>query len=257
MKNIILCEGKTDAILYSYYLIKVCGWKFIDESHKKTFENKLSKMNIDNAATQASDWYFHGDDILCIYTVGSKDNFADGLKQIVDINLKTSAEKFTKIVVLSDRDDSCSEDLIIKMIKDSFSNSNIKFKRVLHNEWNKSEEYENMGETYDISVLPLVIPFEESGTIETFMLNCRKEINIGENALILNVYHFIDELIKNDYVKNNYLSRRGFVPKAKLGVYFSVVSPNRTFDVGNKILESIPWEKYTEFQQTLQLLSEI
>lgn len=29
MNKLILCEGKTDAILLSYYLGKIAGWKFV------------------------------------------------------------------------------------------------------------------------------------------------------------------------------------------------------------------------------------
>ena len=72
-----------------------------------------------------------------------------------------------------------------------------------------------------------------------------------------NVCSFIDGLTENEYIKSNYLFKRGLIPKSKLGTYFSIVSPGRTFDGYNKILESIPWEKYLEFQQTLKLLSEI
>ena len=89
------------------------------------------------------------------------------------------------------------------------------------------------------------------------MLNCRKEIGEGEHELIDNVCYFIDGLSDNDYVKKNYLSSRGIIPKSKLSAYFSIVSPNRTFDVGNKILESIPWEKYLKFHQTLQPLNDL
>ena len=114
-----------------------------------------------------------------------------------------------------------------------------------------------MGEVFRISILPLVIPFNEFGTIEIFMLNCRKEICIGENELIEDVYSFIDTLVAKEYVKSNYLTERGIIPKAKLSAYFSVVSPNRTFDAGNRILESIPWEEYLSFNDTLQLLRDI
>ena len=261
MKSIVLCEGKTDFILYSYYLSKVCGWESLDKkenrAYKKAIDNRLSKMKVDNADTQGFAWYFRGDDFLCIYAVGSKDNFADGLKQIVDINLKTSVEKFSKVAVISDRDDLRAEESQIKQITDSIAASNIYFTHVLHNTWNESDEYESMGDVYRIYLLPLVIPFEEAGTIEIFLLNCRKEINDGEKTLIEDVCNFIDELKENSYIKSNYLTERGLVPKSKLSAYFSVVSPNRTFDVGNKILESIPWEKYLEFQETLRLLSEI
>jgi hypothetical protein len=31
MNSIILCEGKTDAILLGYYLMRVCGYAHIEE----------------------------------------------------------------------------------------------------------------------------------------------------------------------------------------------------------------------------------
>jgi hypothetical protein len=34
--------------------------------------------------------------------------------------------------------------------------------------------------------------------------------------------------------------------------YFSVVSPNRTFDVGNEILTSINWEEYPMFNEAFE-----
>ena len=34
MKSIIFCEGKTDAILLSYYLEKVADWKFSKNDQK-------------------------------------------------------------------------------------------------------------------------------------------------------------------------------------------------------------------------------
>ena len=260
MRSIILCEGKTDAILYSYYLGKVCGWESLDKKENQARKKEIAKrltMQVDNSDTQEFYWYFRGDDILCIYAVGSKNNFADGVKQVVDINEYTSNDKFNKIAVISDRDDIRSENSLIKDITDSFSNSNIVFKQVNHNEWNKSDEYEYMGETYCMSLLPLVVPFEESGTIETFLLNCRKEIGEGEQTLVGNIYSFIDGLMENEYIRSHYLFKRGLIPKSKLGTYFSIVSPGRTFDGYNKILESIPWEKYLEFRQSLKLLSEI
>ncbi len=45
MKSIIFCEGKTDAILLSYYLEKVADWKF---SKKMTRNIGLPIRNFEN-----------------------------------------------------------------------------------------------------------------------------------------------------------------------------------------------------------------
>jgi len=183
MKSIILCEGKTDLILFSYYLYKVCGWKSLDKKEhkadKKRLANRLSTMktSYDN---QAYSWYFNNDDILCIYAVGSNSLIVDGLQQI-----------------------------------------------------------------------------EETGTIETFLLNCRKDINASEKLLVENCNSFVNEQDSNYYVHTQYLSQRGIKPKTKLGVYFAIVSPNRTYDEGSRILESVPWEEYVNFRDTFELLNGI
>jgi hypothetical protein len=260
MKSIIICEGKTDLILYSYYLSKVSGWQSLKKKEnrklKDAIENRLSQMTIEND-NQMCEWYYRGDDILCIYAVGSYSGISNGLSQITSFLYDSSDEKFDKVAVVSDRDDEGVEKELLKTISKTFSEKAISFIKLTHNTWNSSDEFEIEGKNHKISVLPLVIPFNETGTIETFLLNCRREINEGEGNLVDSANDYINELVKDEYVRNNYLSSRGIIPKSKLGAYFSVVSPNKTFEKDNEILASIPWERYSTFHQTLHLLSEI
>ena len=67
MNKIILCEGETDAILLSYYLGKVAGWKFC----KKPPANIAIKPD---TFEQSANWYENGDDRLLICAVGGKSN---------------------------------------------------------------------------------------------------------------------------------------------------------------------------------------
>lgn len=46
MNKLILCEGKTDAILLSYYLEKVAGWKYTTKSPSGLNLKYLMKMNL-------------------------------------------------------------------------------------------------------------------------------------------------------------------------------------------------------------------
>lgn len=68
MNKLILCEGKTDAILLSYYLGKTAGWKF-DRKGPKGLNFQRSNSN------ESLSWYKKGDDYLLICGVGGKDNF--------------------------------------------------------------------------------------------------------------------------------------------------------------------------------------
>ena len=70
MNKLILCEGKTDAILLSYYLRKVAGWKFV----KKGPSGLTIQQSNDN---ESICWYKKDDDYLLICGVGGKDNFGN------------------------------------------------------------------------------------------------------------------------------------------------------------------------------------
>lgn len=69
MKNIIFCEGKTDAILLSYYLGKVASWNF---SKKLTNNIGLPIRNFENEEVIA---YRKGENELIIWAVGGVSNF--------------------------------------------------------------------------------------------------------------------------------------------------------------------------------------
>ena len=57
MNKLILCEGKTDAILLSYYLGKTAGWKFV----KKGPSGLAIQQTNDN---ESINWYKKDDDIF-------------------------------------------------------------------------------------------------------------------------------------------------------------------------------------------------
>ena len=68
MNKLILCEGKTDAILLSYYLEKVAGWKYTTKS-PSGLKFKISNEN------ESMNWYRKDQDYLLICSVGGKSNF--------------------------------------------------------------------------------------------------------------------------------------------------------------------------------------
>ena len=97
MIKVILCEGKTDAILLSYYLEKVSGWKY----SKKMPKNFTIKPDNDN---QSVNCYIKDSDQLLICAVGGKDGFEkfyqDKLSSpILDSNV------INRLAIIIDRDD--------------------------------------------------------------------------------------------------------------------------------------------------------
>lgn len=51
MKSLILCEGKTDAILLSYYLQRTCGWQYRKQPKELQF-------SFDSQKGETGNWYY-------------------------------------------------------------------------------------------------------------------------------------------------------------------------------------------------------
>ena len=85
MIRIILCEGKTDAILLSYYLGRTKGWEY----DKKPKHFKLQFPESDNRFVGH---YKNGTEKLSICAVGGKDNFINFYKENVEEYIKDSEE---------------------------------------------------------------------------------------------------------------------------------------------------------------------
>lgn len=264
MKSVIICEGKSDSIFLSYYLSSLYNWKSVDCKDGKEWlrrndnERRLNKFE---AFSDKPDcyWYYrdNDDNILGIYPVQSNSNIGKGIDQVLNINLITSSTPIDKLVILTDRDDENVEGRIYSLLSAKLQARKVKIcGNIRNNEWIRTS-YNNNGEIKEFDILLLIIPFETTGTIESFLLDCLSKRNSEEHNLVDLCDNFIELALKEDYIKNTYLSKRGIIPKAKFSAYFSVTSPNRTFDAGDKILKSIPWEEYTHTQQTFQLLSQL
>lgn len=110
MNKLILCEGKTDAILLSYYLGRVANWKF---SKKGSSGLKIQASN-DN---ESINWYKKDEDYLLICGVGGKDNFGNFFEQRIKRPL-TAADAFEKIVIITDRDEREASDICTALLED-------------------------------------------------------------------------------------------------------------------------------------------
>lgn len=66
MKSLILCEGKSDAILLSYYLGRTCGWSSVEPPKGFSIEAEEQKG-------ESAYWYTKEERYLLICGVGGKD----------------------------------------------------------------------------------------------------------------------------------------------------------------------------------------
>ena len=110
IKRVILCEGKTDAILLSYYLIEILQCQYI--RNRKIFPNIIQD--------RVTEWYEDKNGYIAICAIqGNK--FLEAVQEILFQNSISEAEQcFTKIIIITDHDDESSETMIAQ-IKEVFT----------------------------------------------------------------------------------------------------------------------------------------
>ncbi len=95
MNKLILCEGATDAILLSYYLEKIVGWKFCKKPPR---DLQIKEDGIE----ESINWYEKGEDRLLICGTGGKDRiksfFENKIKQSIrlKISIKMDLDKIKR-----------------------------------------------------------------------------------------------------------------------------------------------------------------
>ncbi len=234
MTSVILCEGKTDAVLISYYLIKVNNWQFKAKPQ--------IKVPISENSNQSASWYTLANNDLLIWGVGGKNNFNNAIRDILEIN-KLSENAFENIIIVTDRDASEADSDIADSLKNEFCKVNENDSFSLHNrEWT-SFNYTNSFQTKcTMNTSCLIIPFEKSGALETFLLDSLRE-DIEKREIIDSCIKFVNGIDSTKYVNTDRLKL-----KSQLGVTFAIFSPEKVFTQLDLMLKQIPWEQYKTIQ---------
>ena len=241
MNKLILCEGKTDAILLSYYLEKTCGW-----SRQNAI--KYLSVNTDETHNESSYWYRRGVENLLICGVGGKDNFGTFFKEkIQDMMVASSA--FTKIAVVTDRDKRR-----LTSIRNSFQSI---FKPVItcveNNVWKSNTYINSYGQQDLVDFLLLVIPHENEGAMETLLLDAISE-DAYDKVIVEKSKEFVDEV---EPYASKYITKFRLKLKAYLGVSWAVQFPEKTFLLMNEQIRSISWESSRILEECFSVLRTI
>lgn len=243
MYKIIICEGKTDAILVSYYLEKVANWKHI--SKIKRLPNLSLQLN------DELNWYHNGSSYLAIWSIGGNSNFSKAIETIEKyISVANFEESFSKIILLTDRDTGVVQDIVSNLfslipgISSATPQNNSLHSFELNNQFDQQISFE---------VGIIVIPFEVEGAIETFLLNSLASDSQELKDIIL----IVEEMIDNTIIAPSYLPKTRDKLKAKLGVTLAIISPEKVFSELHIILQGIQWEKYTLIQDGFKLIKDV
>lgn len=258
MKNVIICEGSTDLTLIQYFLEKVHNWEYIDKKEHREFEDGIiNKINNCNYLK----WFKHENgNIMAIIAAGGVSKIKNVLESVLDLNKLGTIKAFDKIIIISDRDEIKTEQDFIDEMGEAFSRFGVNFnEEIINNHWNTTTYMNDIQDERCIEFLPLIIPFEDTGSIEIFLLNalCKES---EENDPLKVDKHVIEQcvnFIDNIDCKGKYLRRRRHITKAKFDTVFVVMTPAEAFSQRQTLLRNIPWEDYKEIQVGFKKLDKL
>lgn len=247
MNNVLICEGSTDYSLLQYYMREACGW----------VDDRTKQNNIIRVQGQKSRNLVKNQDILTIMSTGGCSRLGEGLRNVLSRNMGSApdlSDAFTKVVIITDRDEVNTEIDFISSVESIFSEFGVVHQEaVSHNKWNDCEMVNSTGRKLRFSLLLLIIPFEETGAMESFLLN----VIAANNDYDKNIIEQCKNLVDNVDPEKRYLTGRRIITKAKFDTYFSVRTPAEQFVERQNILKSVKWEDYAKIQQDFQLLNDL
>lgn len=244
MNSIILCEGTTDAILLSYYLIKINGW-----SHAKKGPKEYANIKIDN--NQELNWYKKSEHFLAIWGVGGKDRFQDVIDNYLLQMIMNYPEsiRFKKIAIITDKDDNDIERL--EKLQASWFGNNIT--EIKNNSWVRNTWKNEFGNNIETDILSIIIPTDKQGALETVLLDSISEDKYDE-YIVKECGQFVKEIRPK---ASNYISSNRLELKAHLATTFSVISPERVFTTLNELINKTEWEKSDTLKECFSPLNDI
>lgn len=207
MKSIIICEGGTDLNLIEYFLEKTNGWGY--KTDKKEIEIFKSVKNLNK-----------NQDILTIGESGGCTKIPKCFKSVIEKNKysATDEERFNNIVIISDRDEIDTVDTFIKDLNNVLTDNGVDIEdRIIHDKWIMCKCLNGRGLEIQFRILLLIIPFEETGALETFLLDAISKRDSYDKQIIEKGNYFVDTIDP----QGKYLTKRRYFTKAKFDIYFS------------------------------------
>lgn len=226
MNKLILCEGKTDAILLSYYLEKTCGWAYCKAPKGFT-------IRVDEKHGESACWYRRENEYLLICGVGGKNNFKNFFREKIKASV-IDANAFSKIAVVTDRDEDSEHTILEKLLED--------FNPIvsqIHNQQWVTNYYENSFKQQScIDFLLVIIPPDKEGALESLLLEAISE-NVEDKALVERNIAYIEEI---QPIAVRYISKKRLKLKACLGVTWAIQYPEKLFSYIDEQITSVSWE---------------
>ena len=241
MKNLIICEGSTDAILLQYFMREVYHWEDVEKQQRLFGNHAVWFRSLKKE-----------DNTLDIVSCKGSSGLLPFMEYAIELNkAATLNEAYNKIVLVTDRDEYDTEETFAEAIRMIFTEKNVDIQSEFkHNEWIFCG-YESLnGRTRSMEVLLLVVPFEGNGAMETFLLNSISAKDTYDAKIIRQGNQFVDTVD----TERRYLTQRRYITKAKFDVFFSIRTSAAQFRQRQDIIRGVKWEDYISTQKEFEKL---
>lgn len=252
MKSIILCEGSDDQYILGYYLYN--RTKGNNDCWKR-IENKNDFSELFELTNFSVECYRKGDNHIAIVCVNGKDRFNKVFQELSNI-FKAYPDEISNIVFVMDRDDNLVSDglsgikTIIESNLDDAEVSDLK-----NNDINTISFTNDNEEASNLNIIPIIIPFEENGAIETILMKGIKDNSPEENYIVDEAASYIGKLVGSGEIYS-YLQKRRQILKAKFSSVIAVTNPDRSTGTYDKLLTSHEWYNNYEVEKHFKILIE-
>lgn len=238
MRSIIVCEGSDDLWFLSYYLNKALSWGICSSKSWCHLYGLSSKKNQEVQYLSSPD---HTNQVA-IFSAGGQDRIKPLIKEWLTLIQSQPSSPIDALAFFRDCDDRSPDTLAHDMeawfsdftswLPASFSLKNNEI-TVLKNE---IDEIEIM-----ISLLPVIIPFDENGAIETLLLKAIEDSSVEGTYVAQNARDYIDNA--KDKVSPHYLGKQRLITKAKYSAAIAITNPDHSTKLFRQLMEATPWEE--------------
>ncbi len=200
--KIILVEGNSDIAFLNLLLIKWKKCKYIEVESDRPF------------AFSKGEWYESKNNYVLICASGGVDYMNAFYRKYLKVQLEDN-QKIDSIIVIVDADDKSQQE-----IENSIKFDKIKF---IANQPNSFTIIDGFGERKKIDSFLKIIPNGKSGALENVLLD---SIEVDDPVIVKESKKFVDGLPLEG---KKHLEHKRMLLKAKTGVVFSLLKPDKTF----------------------------
>lgn len=236
MRSIILCEGKDDLWFIAYFLHKTDGW-VIDKDFKKTWpyykiKPKDHTQDVQYITSDAN----HTRDYASIWAVGGRDRMQDAINDILHINSSYPHSMIESIVIIKDCDARKHDDVVNELatwFSDTITLENHKICKYT---------ISANGQQIAMQIMPIVIPFDSEGAIETVLLHALAEHGAQESFIAAQASKYVHDLIASEKL-SNYLTHNRQITKAEYSAAIAITNPDHSTELFKGLVMACPWEE--------------